>query len=187
MTDSASDGAGQDATGQDAGDDAKAQDAGQDHAGDQGQDQDDKGGKADDAKELRGSLAAERKKTAALERQLAEQARKGMSDAEKAIEEAKDAGRAEARAEMAVRVVAAEFRTLAAGKLADVDAALELLDLKRFVKDDGEVDRAALSAAVDRLTPAQQAPRARVPGGSQGTAVEKDFIRSLTGGPRGSR
>lgn len=136
-------------------------------------------GQADD-KELRGAYRAERKQRLELQKQLAELQRKNMSESERALAEAREAGRSEAQAEAARRIAAAEFRSAANGKLADPDAALELLDLGRLVGDDGEPDQAAIRAAIERLAPAAPAePRQpKVPGGPRDTPPETDFIRS---------
>lgn len=86
---------------------------------------------------------------------------------EKALQAARDEGRIEALKGVGLRVAAAEFCVAAAGKLADPAAALEVLDLSRFVGDEGEVDLAGLTAMVDKLAAALSADRggrAFVPG-----------------------
>jgi hypothetical protein len=138
-------------------------------------------------KELRGAYRAERKQRIELQKQLAELQRKSMSDSERAIAEAREQGRTEARAEAARRIAAAEFRSAANGKLADPDAALELLDLGRLVGDDGEPDPDAIKAVIERLAPATAAPgqQPRVPAGPRDTQPETDFIRARLAAQRG--
>jgi hypothetical protein len=82
------------------------------------------------------------------------------NDDEKALQAARDEGRAEAFKAVGLRVAAAEFRAVAAGKLADPAAVLEVLDLSRFVGDEGEVDLAGLTAMVDMLVAALCTDRA---------------------------
>ncbi|MCL2585995.1 MAG: hypothetical protein FWE35_26470 [Streptosporangiales bacterium] len=139
----------------------------------------------DDVKELRAALASMRKERVALQRQLDDLQRQSMSDAEKAIAEAREQGRTEAATEAGKRIAAAEFRTAAAGKLSDPDAALEMLDLSRFIGDDGEPDRDAIKQAVERLTPAAAPASPKVPAGPRDTQPETDFIRSRLAGRRG--
>lgn len=75
-----------------------------------------------------------------------------MSDQEKAVAQAKAAGRAEAVQETASRLVRAEVRALAAGKLADPADAIYLLgDLSDYVASDGDVDSKAIAKAIDAL------------------------------------
>jgi hypothetical protein len=77
-----------------------------------------------------------------------------ISDVEKAVQVARDEGCAEAFRAAGLRVAAAEFRAVAVGKLADPAAALEVLDLSRFVGDGGGVDLASLTAMVNKLAAA---------------------------------
>lgn len=158
---------------QEPGTDVQDQDPGQDGAGG-----------TDEAKELRATIASMRKERVALQKQVDELQRQNMSDADKAIAEAREQGRTEARTEAAKRIAAAEFRTAAAGKLADPDAALELLDLGRLVGDDGEPDRDAIKDLIGKLAPASAPPAPRVPAGPRDTQPETDFIRARLAGRR---
>jgi len=108
---------------------------------------------------------------------LAALKQQGMTDQEKALADARAEGRAAAVKEGGLRLAEAEFRVLAAGKLADPSATLELLDLSRFVNDDGEVDKDAMAKLVDKLI-AQMPAAGRIPSGPQGAAPEDDFLRS---------
>jgi hypothetical protein len=92
-----------------------------------------------------------------------------MIDDEKALQAARDQGRAEAFKAAGLRIAAAEFRAVAAGKLADPAAALEVLDLSRFVSDEGEVDSADLTAVVAKLAAALRPDR-----GGQGKRAGSD-------------
>ena len=144
---------------------------------------------ADPAAELRQALAAERARHVETQQALAALKAQGMTEQEKAIAAAKAEGRAEAVREAGLKVAAAEFRALAAGKLADPAAALELLDLSRFVKKNGDVDSEALAAAVEKLI-GQLGPRGpAVPGGPMSTQQPQgeggDFIRQVLGRQRG--
>lgn len=76
-----------------------------------------------------------------------------QSDAEKAIDDAKKAGRAEALSETGSRLVDAEVRVAAAGRNVDVDALLEGLDRSRFIDDAGEPKKADITAWIDKVAP----------------------------------
>lgn len=76
------------------------------------------------------------------------------TEAEKAVKAAKDEGKAEGIRLGATKVAQAEIRAAAAGRPVDVDALLEGVDATRFVGDDGEVDRAAIKAWIDKVAPA---------------------------------
>lgn len=94
-----------------------------------------------------------------------------MTDNEKAIAEAEKRGREAAAATFTGQLAEAKLRAAAAGKIADVDAFIELVDLGKFVKSDG-VDEEAIAAAVERFTkvaPAQPQPKfGKVEMGPQG-------------------
>lgn len=75
-----------------------------------------------------------------------------MSDQDKAVEEARKAAREEAATAFNRRLVQAEVRAAAAGKLADPEDAIRFLDLEEFAVDsEGDVDKKAVAAAVARL------------------------------------
>lgn len=95
-------------------------------------------------------------KAADLEARLAELDGAQKSEHQKALEKArKEAGEAagkEATAKANARIVRAEVRAAAGGKLADPNDAVRLLDLDEFaVDDDGEVDAKAIEAAIAKL------------------------------------
>lgn len=135
----------------------------------------------DPATELRAALNEERRRHRETMQALSQLQQQGMTSQERAIAEAKAAGKSEAVREAGLRVAAAEFRALAAGKLADPGAALELLDLSKFVGEDGEVDKDGLTAMVDKL--AKQvlgATGKQIPAGPMGDAApdDGDFLRT---------
>ena len=94
--------------------------------------------------------AAAKAETETLKAQIA-----GRETEHKATVEAqrlRDEARTEADKRANQRILAAEVRATAAGKLADPADALRYLDLSTFdVKDDGETDSAAIAKAVDDL------------------------------------
>jgi hypothetical protein len=111
-----------------------------------------------------------------------------MSSTEKAIAEAKAQGRKEALSTANDRLVKAEVRAHAAGKLADPgDAAALLGDLSGFVGDDGEPDSRAIAKAIDDLLEAKPYLAAgatpgttRIPAGARGgNAGEGDMNQLL--------
>lgn len=133
---------------------------------------------ADDIKRLQASLRDERKARTAAEARLRQVEEQHMSEQEKAIAAAKAEGRTEAVKAAGRRLAAAEFRAAAANKIADPAAALDVLDLARFVNDDGEVDSAALGDVVDRLAAALPAPPpAKIPAGPREPEPNGDFLR----------
>jgi len=145
------------------------------------------------------ALEAERKtardalaRATAAERKLEELRVSGLDEQGKAVEAAKTAGRTEALAEVNDRLIKAEAKAAAAGKLANPQLAAVLLSdqFDKFVAADGSIDTAAIAAAVDALlvtdpylgttstttTPAAgttppAAPAGTVPGGAQGGAA----------------
>lgn len=87
-------------------------------------------------------------------KELDEVRKAAMTDQDKAVAEAREQARVETLKAVGFRVVDAEVRAAAAGRNVDVDALLEGMDRSRFLTDDGDVDREALSKWVDRITPA---------------------------------
>lgn len=75
-----------------------------------------------------------------------------MGEAEKAVAQARLEGRAEALQTANARLLSAEVKAAAAGKLANPSLAPRLLDLTQFtLSDDGDVDTDAINKAIDRL------------------------------------
>jgi hypothetical protein len=145
---------------------------------------DGRGGKeailADLARE-RDARQAEAKRAKQLEAEL-ETLRAGtMSETEKAIEKAKKEGRAEAGAAFNKRLVQAEVRAAAAGKLADPEDAIRFLDLDEFkVADEGDVDKKAITKALEDLV--KQKPYLA----AGATRPTGDADQGARGGPAGS-
>lgn len=78
-----------------------------------------------------------------------------QTEAEKAVEAAKEEGRKAALTEAAPRLVAAEFRAALAGRrtAAEVAELIEDLDLSRYLTDAGEVDAERVTKKADLLAP----------------------------------
>lgn len=147
--DNGDDGAGGDDGGQD--DDAEGADNG---TGDGGQDDDadpegadqlgDPGKRALDT--MKGKLRTERERRKALEARLAQQ--DNADETEKLRREVESAALSKANG----RIVRAEVKAAAAGKLADPADAYRFLDLDQFeVDDDGNVDADEVAEAIDDL------------------------------------
>lgn len=98
----------------------------------------------------------EAKRLKAFEVEVNKSKDQSKSETEKAIEKAKAEAAAEAGKEATTkanaRILRAEIKAAAAGKLADPADALRLLDLDDFdVDDDGETDAKAIAKAIDDL------------------------------------
>lgn len=121
-----------------------------------------------DVKKLKATLAAERRARVAAERESAKLRDEHATDADRAIAAARDEGRREALGQVAARMVDAEVRAAAAGRLADPADAVRLLEVASFVDDDtGEIDGAAVAAAIDDLI--EQKPYLKVPASTNGS------------------
>lgn len=90
-----------------------------------------------------------------VKKQLGELQAANQSESEKAINSAKDEGRKEARLEAGRDLALEVFNGAAARRNDEYDVApaLTLIDLGKFVKDDGSVDRDAIKAAVEQIVP----------------------------------
>ncbi len=78
------------------------------------------------------------------------------TDQEKAVMAAKAEGRTEALREAGQGRVEDAVRAAAGGRQVDVDALLDGLDRTKFLDDDGQPDRDAIQAWIDRIAPAEQ-------------------------------
>jgi hypothetical protein len=140
----------------------------------------------EDVEGLKSALNEERKARREWESKYSKLEKEHMSDQEKLIAQAKDEGRKEAVQAAGRRLAAAEFKAAAAGKIGDPAAALEVLDLSKFVGQDGEPDSTAIQKVVDRLAlamPVQAPPSGRVPAGPRSDSDESpDFIRTALRG-----
>lgn len=124
---------------------------------------DDPGAETVDVAKLKATLAAERRARAAAEREAAKLRDEHATDADKAIAAARDEGRREALGQVTGRMIEAEVRAAAAGRLADPADAVRLIDLTGFVGDDGDIDAKAIAAAVDELVETKPYLRAGEP------------------------
>lgn len=70
-----------------------------------------------------------------------------LSDQEKAVAAAREEGRKEASEKLTEKLLRAEFKAAAAGKLPD--GLVEAIDVKRFLTDDGEPDTGAIAKFVE--------------------------------------
>lgn len=159
----------QDAAGQSTADgDTESTDAGEHIAGEEALG--DKGKKALDA--MKAERKAERDARIAAEAKLAEalakiEGKEKEFAAEQERRKVEDAALAKAND----RIRKAEVRAAAAGKLNDPADALRYLDLEQFeVGDDGEVDSAAITAAIEDLIKSK--PYLAAQGGTTGTVFE---------------
>lgn len=98
-----------------------------------------------------------------------------MSDQEKAIEDAKQAGRTEALTSTGARLARAELKAAAAGRVpeAQLTGFLQYADLSKFVGADGEPDERAIKAAIDQLAPTGRTTN--FDGGTRTTAKTTDM------------
>lgn len=93
------------------------------------------------------------KRTKAIEAELTKLQEASMSDMEKALNQARQEATLEAAQGFGARLVDAEVKAAASGRLVDVDALLDGLDRTRFLTDNAEPDTAAIVAWVDRIAP----------------------------------
>jgi hypothetical protein len=123
----------------------------------------------------------------ALEKEMQQVRQSSMSEAEKAVAEAKAAGRAEVRGEYGQKLARTQFDAAAGRRNPDFDtaSALDYLDLSRFVGEDGEPDAKAIKAAVERLVPAPTGGPPSFDGGARTPAPPakdmNDILRRATG------
>lgn len=124
----------------------------------------DQGGKADPADrtgwdESRWKVHARKHESEneRLKKELATMKAAQMTESEKAIADAEERGRQAALTGVRTELAEARLRVAAAGKVSDVDALVELVDVNRFITDEG-IDSSAIEAAVDRFVKALPAP-----------------------------
>lgn len=123
--------------------------------------------RAENAKLLRESRKHEERakanSTAAAE--LEQIRTKDLPEHDKALAEARKQGRQEATMEFGQKLARAEFRAATVGRLDDAKLTVMLdgLNLARFVDDDGEADRDAITAYVESILPPASAEPAPAP------------------------
>lgn len=102
------------------------------------------------------------KANAEAAKELAQLKQTMMSDTEKAIEEAKATGRAEAIAELSVELVDSALAANAAGRLTpeQLTTLTSGLDRSKFLGEDGKVDATAVASFIDGIAPAQNTEQA---------------------------
>ena len=128
-------------------------DADQNDTGDDGQQLGDAGKQALDR--MKAERNADRRRANALQRELEELKKAGLSESERAIADAEQRGRTAAMADIGKRLAKAAIETAAAKRNADFNpAGLDYLDLTKFVGEDGEPDAKAISAYVEANIPA---------------------------------
>jgi hypothetical protein len=108
--------------------------------------------------------------------------RERMTDQERAVAEAVDRARVEARAEIASELVDAKIEAAATGRLSDeqLSALLESIDKSKYLTDEGKVDAGKVTALIDRLAPEGSQPR-RFPDLGQGRRDHKPPSSVATG------
>jgi hypothetical protein len=149
---------------------------------------------SDSERRLEAALTAERRGREALQRQLDDLKKQAMSEQERAVAEAHEAGKAEARAELSTAMLRAEIRARAAGKLSDPADAVRLLDVDELLHDDGTFDHKQIDAALDELLKSKpylaaqsngSPPPPRPPQGvreqpaEHGSTAADDYLRGL--------
>lgn len=101
--------------------------------------------------------------------ELEKQRQATMTESEKAIAEAEARGRTSAATEYGTRLARSEFDALAGRRNAEFDtsAALEFVDLTKFLTEDGDLNSKAIQAAVERLVPQGSTAPPSFDGGSR--------------------
>lgn len=110
---------------------------------------------------------------------LKKKAAAAQSAEERALAEAEQRGRTAALAAATPRLVAAELRAAAAGRVdkSALDGFLAYADLSKFVGDDGEPDTKAIEAVVKTLAP--QTKPTDFDGGARTTATKPNDMNQL--------
>ena len=135
---------------------------------------------ADDLARAIAALDAERASRKELEVKLAKLSESSMTEQEKAVAAARAEGKAEAEKATALVLAAAEFRLAAKDRIANIDAAVGMLDLTKLLGDDGKPDKKRIAALVDQLA-VTPAPSGKVPPGARQPAQngDTDWIRQI--------
>jgi hypothetical protein len=131
---------------------------------------------------------AEQRLRKKLEKELTQLRTSQLTESEKAVEEAKAVGRKEGARSVGARLAAAEFRARAAeAKLPSISSLLEVMDLSRFVDENGEPDAEVIQETIDKIREGLAAaengrskPKTpEVPKGVRPALGEEDWIRSV--------
>lgn len=112
-------------------------------------------------KELARKHEERAKANAGAVKELEDLKKASMTETEKAVSEAKAAGMSEGLAKGQARLVAAEVRAAAAGRLPaeQLKELVDGLDLAKFVGDDGDVDEAKVKKLIDAVAPGMNGKR----------------------------
>ena len=102
----------------------------------------------------------------------------GLGENERAVDEAREAGKAEARAEVAQMLAAARIEAALTGVVADPSTVVEDLNLAKFVTDDGQVDSEAVTALKAKYQ--QFGGKSKFEGGADGGARGKSKVGQLS-------
>lgn len=107
-----------------------------------------------------------------IKTKLAEVEKANQTESEKAIAAAKEEARQAALAEAAPRLVAAEFRAAAAGRMTaeQLKELTEDLDMSKYLTESGEVDVERIKKKVDALAPAEKKAAPSFGGGARKAA-----------------
>lgn len=121
------------------------------------------------------------KANAAAAKEAEKLRRQAMTADERAIAEAEQRGRAAATAETGRELARERFDALAGRRNPDVNTAeiLELVDLGRFVGDDGRPDQKVIEAAVKRLVPEAVGGTPLFDGGARGGPPAKGDMNQI--------
>lgn len=122
----------------------------------------------EDAEKWKAMARKHEKAAKAAQAELDKIRKANLSDTEKAIEEARDAGKAEALAQAAAQIAAAK---LEAAGVPSEDVAF--IDLGKFIGDDGQIDSDAIAAAGKRFASRHAGPGSADSGPQGPAAVEK--------------
>lgn len=136
---------------------------------------------ADYVANLRKEAAKYRTEAKSAAAELEKVRKASMSEADKAVAEAEIRGRTAAASEFGERLARTEFDALAGRRNADFDSAkaLEYVDLKKFLTEDGEPDKKAIAAAVERLVPEASGGSTSYDGGARTTARPSGDMNSV--------
>lgn len=119
------------------------------------------------------------KENFAKAKELDEQRKAAMTDAERTAAEAEERGRTSAVAEFGKRLATSDLKAAAASAGADLSGVFDWLDISRFVGDDGEPDGKAIEKFVSGL-PSKAAPATpSLDGGARTTAAAPQGMSSL--------
>lgn len=151
--DGGGDGGDSDGDQDDGGDDSDTDDDGDDQG--DGDDKTDHKAEAEKWKALAKKHETRAKSNAGAAKELAELKRKGMSDTEKAVDEAVAAAVAQERVKAGEKVARSAFLAAAKGRIENAKDVADEINLRKYVDDEGEVDEDAIGELVDKLAPKQ--------------------------------